>query len=68
MFYKQEIEMSNVISSLPTLLLIAFLFWSFRRASGAMGGMGGGKIQFTHCVKSQIFVQKLNFDEIWQII
>ena len=42
-FYKQEIEASNVISALPTLLLIAFLFWSFRRASGAMGGMGGGK-------------------------
>ena len=21
-----------------------------------------------HCVKSPIFVQKLNFDEIWQII
>merc|ERR1711874_141154 len=39
-FYKQEIEMSNVVSALPTLLLVAFLFWSFRRASGAMGGMG----------------------------
>ena len=43
-FYKQEIEMSNVVSALPTLLLVAFLFWSFRRASGAMGGMSRGKI------------------------
>jgi len=39
--YKSQMEMSNVISFLPTLLLIGFLFWSMRRAGSMMGGMGG---------------------------
>ena len=30
--YKTEMEMSNVYSVLPTLLLIGFLVWSMRRA------------------------------------
>merc|ERR1711923_418148 len=40
--YKSQMEMSSVLSALPTLLIIGFLFWSMRRASGMMGGMGGG--------------------------
>merc|ERR1719310_2411335 len=41
--YKTQMEMSSVLSALPTLLIIGFLFWSMRRASGMMGGMGGGR-------------------------
>merc|ERR1719348_1602339 len=41
--YKSQMEMSSVLSALPTLLIIGFLFWSMRRASGMMGGMGGGR-------------------------
>ena len=45
--YKSQMEMSNVFSVLPTLLLIGFLVWSMRRAGSMMGGMGapgrGGK-------------------------
>ena len=40
--YKSQMEMSSVLSALPTLLIIGFLFWSMRRASGMMGGMGRG--------------------------
>ncbi len=40
--YKSQIEMSNIASALPTLLLIAFLIFSFRRAGTMMGGGGGG--------------------------
>lgn len=39
--YKSQMEMSNVFSALPTLLLIGFLVWSMRRAGSMMGGMGG---------------------------
>ena len=41
--YKSQMEMSNFMSALPTLLILGFLFWSMRRASGMMGGMGGGR-------------------------
>ena len=40
--YKTQLEMSNVISAIPTLLILGFLFWSFRRAGSMMGGIGGG--------------------------
>jgi len=39
--YKSEIEIGNVVSFLPTLLLIGFLVWSFKRAGSMMSGMGG---------------------------
>lgn len=39
--YKSQVELSNVLSALPTLLVLGFLFWSFRRAGTMMGGMGG---------------------------
>jgi len=39
--YKSQMEMSNVLSFLPTLMLIGFLVWSMRRAGSMMGGMGG---------------------------
>ena len=39
--YKTQMEMSNVLSALPTLLMVGFLIWSMRRASGMMGSMGG---------------------------
>merc|ERR1719445_1756793 len=39
--YKTQMEMSSVMSALPTLLILGFLIWSMRRASGMMGGMGG---------------------------
>lgn len=39
--YKSQMEMSSVLSFLPTLLLIGFLVWSMRRAGSMMGGMGG---------------------------
>ncbi|OQV25375.1 AFG3-like protein 2 [Hypsibius exemplaris] len=44
--YKAEIDASIVVGYLPTILLIAFLIWSFRRSAGMMGmggGAGGGK-------------------------
>ena len=42
--YKSQMELSSVVSSLPTLLLVGFLFWSFRNASRMMGGaVGGGR-------------------------
>ena len=42
MLYKSQLEMSNVVSSLPTILLLAFLVWSFRRTmSMTQGGVGG---------------------------
>ena len=40
--YKSQMEFSSVLSSLPTLLLVGFLFWSFRNASRMMGGAVGG--------------------------
>merc|ERR1719445_1358474 len=40
--YKTQMEMSSVMSALPTLLILGFLIWSMR-ASGMMGGMGGGR-------------------------
>ena len=39
--YKSQMEMSSVMSALPTLLMVGFLVWSMRRASGMMGSMGG---------------------------
>jgi len=39
--YKTQMEMSSVLSALPTLLMVGFLIWSMRRASGMMGSMGG---------------------------
>ena len=39
--YKTQMEMSSVLSALPTLLMVGFLVWSMRRASGMMGSMGG---------------------------
>ena len=39
--YKTQMEMSSVVSALPTILLLGFLFYSMRRAGGMMGGMGG---------------------------
>ena len=39
--YKSQMEWSNVVSFLPNLLIIGFLIWSMRRASGMMGSMGG---------------------------
>jgi AFG3 family protein len=36
--YKSQIEAGNVLGAIPTLLILGFLFWSFRRASGMMGG------------------------------
>ena len=40
--YRSQMELANVMSSLPTLLLLGFLIWSFRRTGRMMGGMGGG--------------------------
>merc|ERR1712193_139383 len=40
--YKTRMEMSDLFSFIPTLLLIGFLVWSMRRAGSMMGGMGGG--------------------------
>jgi len=40
--YKTQMEASNLMSALPTLLLIGFLFWSMRRAGSMMGSMGRG--------------------------
>merc|ERR1719242_142874 len=39
--YKTQMEMSSVVSALPTILLLGFLFYSMRRMGGMMGGMGG---------------------------
>merc|ERR1719400_865670 len=39
--YKTQMEMSSVLSALPTLLMVGFLIWSMRRASGMMGRHGG---------------------------
>ena len=49
--YKSEMEASNIIGALPTILLFGFLFWSFRGMSRmARGGMGGGTlIYFAYC-------------------
>lgn len=41
--YKSEIDGSNVIGMLPTLLMIGFLIWSVRRASNVMGSATGKK-------------------------
>lgn len=45
--YKSQIEMMNVVSALPTILLLGMVFWSIRRAGSALSGMpgmgGGGK-------------------------
>jgi len=39
--YKTRMEMSDLFSFIPTLLIMGFLFWSMRRAGSMMGGMGG---------------------------
>merc|ERR1712242_385315 len=39
--YKSQMEMSSVMSALPTILLLGFLFFSMRRMGGMMSGMGG---------------------------
>ncbi|OQR79443.1 AFG3 protein 2-like [Tropilaelaps mercedesae] len=36
--YKTEIEESSLFSHLPTILLVAFLLWSWRRGMSMMGG------------------------------
>lgn len=41
--YKTEMDASSLIGYLPTLLLIAFLVWSFKRSSSMMGGGGKGR-------------------------
>jgi len=40
--YKSQMELSSVLSSLPTLLLFGFLIWSFRNMGRMMGGKPGG--------------------------
>ena len=41
--YKSQIELSSVLSNLPTLLIFAFIIYSFRNMSRMVGGrMGGG--------------------------
>ncbi|KAF7491995.1 AFG3-like protein 2 [Sarcoptes scabiei] len=42
--YKNEIESSNIVSFLPTALIIGLILWSMRRASNVMGSArkGGG--------------------------
>jgi len=39
--YKSAMEFSSVLSSLPTLLLFGFIFWSFRNMGRMMGGRPG---------------------------
>merc|ERR1719347_2317928 len=39
--YKTQMEMSNVISAIPTLLIFGLLIWSMRRAGSMMGRMAG---------------------------
>lgn len=41
-FYKNQIELSNVVSFIPTLLILGFIFFSARRL-GRMGGGPGGR-------------------------
>jgi AFG3 family protein len=41
--YKSELELASLVSSLPTLLLLGFLFYSFRRAGSMMSGMASGR-------------------------
>jgi len=41
--YKSKFELSNLVSSLPTLLLLGFLIWSVRRGASMMGGGRGGR-------------------------
>ena len=36
--YKTRMEMSDLFSFIPTLLIMGFLFWSMRRAGSMMGG------------------------------
>jgi len=40
-YFKSEMESSQIFSALPTLLLLGFLVWSSRRMGSMMGGMGG---------------------------
>lgn len=42
--YRSEIDGANVLSFLPTILIIGLILWSMRRASNVMGGSrkGGG--------------------------
>jgi len=40
--YKSQMEMSSVLTFIPTLLIFGFLFWSMRRL-GRMGGGPGGR-------------------------
>jgi len=40
-YFKSEMESSQIFSALPTLLLLGFLIWSSRRMGSMMGGMGG---------------------------
>lgn len=40
--YKNEIETSSVLGSLPTILTVAFLIYIIARFRGGIGGLGGG--------------------------
>ena len=40
--YKSQMEFSSLLSSLPTLLIFAFIIYSFRNMSRMMGGRMGG--------------------------
>ena len=40
--YKSQIELSNIVSALPTLLILGFVAWSFMRAGNMMSGMSKG--------------------------
>lgn len=41
--YQSKMELVNVLSYLPNLLLLAFIIYSFRRASSAMTGGKSGR-------------------------
>ena len=40
--YKSEIELSSILSHLPTLLILGFVLWSFRNMGKMMGGGAAG--------------------------
>ncbi|XP_054721107.1 AFG3-like protein 2 [Uloborus diversus] len=42
--YKTELDGASLISYLPGLALVGFLFWSMRRSSGMMGGSSGRRV------------------------
>ncbi|XP_055327882.1 AFG3-like protein 2 [Paramacrobiotus metropolitanus] len=40
--YKSELDASSITGHLPTILLVAFLIWSFRRSASMMNGLRKG--------------------------